>query len=57
MLNSTTPQNITLHLKALFEESELEEGATCKDYLQVRAGGEREVWAVALSKRKPPRLR
>lgn len=35
----TTPQNVTLHLKALFAEGELVEGATCKDYLQVRQEG------------------
>jgi hypothetical protein len=35
-LFQTTPQNITLHLKAIFAEGELDEVATCKDYLQVR---------------------
>jgi len=34
-LFQTTPQNITLHLKAIFEGGELDEGPTCKDYLQV----------------------
>lgn len=42
-LFQTTPQNITLHLKALFEEGELNEAATCKDYLQVRQEGKRQV--------------
>jgi len=42
-LFQTTPQNITLHLKAVFAEGELAEEATCKDYLQVRREGEREV--------------
>ena len=42
-LFQTTPQNITLHLKALYEDEELDEGATCKDYLQVRQEGQREV--------------
>lgn len=42
-LFQTTPQNVTLHLKAIFDEGELEEGATCKDYLQVRQEGSREV--------------
>lgn len=42
-LFQTSPQNITLHLKAIYEESELEEGATCKDYLQVRQEGGRQV--------------
>jgi hypothetical protein len=42
-LFETTPQNITLHLKAIFAEGELVEAATCKDYLQVRLEGGREV--------------
>lgn len=35
-LFQVTPQNVTLHLKALYEEGELDEVATCKEYLQVR---------------------
>jgi hypothetical protein len=42
-LFQTTPQNVTLHLKAIFAEGELAEGATCKDYLQVRHEGNREI--------------
>lgn len=42
-LFQTTPQNITLHLAAIYREGELEEGATCKDYLQVRQEGTRQV--------------
>lgn len=42
-LFQTTPQNITLHLKAIFEEGELAEEATCKEYLQVRREGQRDV--------------
>lgn len=42
-LFQTTPQNVTLHLKAIFGEGELDEAATCKDYLQVRSEGGREV--------------
>ena len=42
-LFQTTPQNVTLHLKAIFEDGELLEAATCKDYLQVRSEGGREV--------------
>lgn len=42
-LYQTTPQNITQHLKTIFEEGELDEQATCKDYLQVRTEGAREV--------------
>ncbi len=42
-LFQTTPQNVTLHLKAIFAEGELSETATCKDYLQVRQEGVRAV--------------
>ncbi len=42
-LFQTTPQNVTLHLRAIFAEGELAEEATCKDYLQVRSEGGREV--------------
>ncbi len=42
-LFQTTPQNVTLHLKAIYEENELDPEATCKDYLQVRKEGSREV--------------
>lgn len=42
-LFQTTPQNITQHLKAIYQEGELDEAATCKDYLQVRQEGERQV--------------
>src|SRR5258708_587198 len=42
-LFETTPQNVTLHLRAIFAGGELVEGATCKDYLQVRSEGGREV--------------
>jgi len=42
-LFQTTPQNVTLHLKAIFAEGELAEAATCKDYLQVRVEGSRQV--------------
>jgi hypothetical protein len=45
-LFQTTPQNITLHLAAIYQEGELEEGATCKDYLQVRQEGTRQVQRV-----------
>ena len=42
-LFQTTPQNITIHLKNIYEEGELEEDATCKDFLQVQNEGSREV--------------
>ncbi len=49
-LFQTTPQNVTLHLKAIFAEGELLEAATCKDYLQVRSEGGREVTRKLLKK-------
>ena len=42
-LFQTTPQNVTLHLKAIFADGELSEAATCKDYLHVRTEGSRKV--------------
>ena len=42
-LFQTTPQNITLHLKALYAEGEITLAATCKNNLQVRSEGERQV--------------
>jgi len=42
-LFQTTPQNITLHLRDIFAEGELAEEATCKEYLQVRQEGQRQV--------------
>lgn len=42
-LFQTTPQNITLHLKAIYAEGEQSEEATCKSYLQVRQEGGRRI--------------
>ncbi|MCC9641670.1 virulence RhuM family protein [Rhodopirellula sp. JC740] len=42
-LFQTTPQNITQHLASIYEEGELTESATCKEYLQVRSEGKRQV--------------
>jgi len=42
-LFQTTPQNVTIHVKSIYEDGELEAGATCKDYLQVRSEGTRQV--------------
>ena len=42
-LFQVTPQNVTMHIKAIYEEGELDKAATCKDYLQVRTEGKREV--------------
>jgi hypothetical protein len=42
-LFQTTPQNITLHLKNIYHEGELDEAATCKDFLQVQTEGSRQI--------------
>src|SRR3989344_4712280 len=42
-LFQTTPQNITQHIAAIYEEGELAEAATCKEFLQVRSEGARTV--------------
>lgn len=42
-LFETTPQNITQHIRAILEEGELTEAATCKQILQVRQEGARHV--------------
>lgn len=42
-LFGTTPQNITLHLKNIYDEKELILEATCKEFLQVQKEGLREV--------------
>ncbi|MDO8512153.1 MAG: virulence protein RhuM/Fic/DOC family protein [bacterium] len=38
-----TPQNVTIHLRNIFKDDELEEKATCKDSLQVQKEGGREI--------------
>jgi hypothetical protein len=42
-LFQTTKQNISLHIKNIYEEGELEEISTVKDYLTVQTEGKREV--------------
>ena len=42
-LFQTTSQNVTQHIKAIYEDRELAEAATCKDLLQVRLEGDRDV--------------
>jgi len=42
-LFQTTPQNITLHIKAIYGEEELTRERTCKELLQVRSEGGRTV--------------
>lgn len=38
-----TPQNITMHIRNAFKEGELDEQATCKEFLQVQTEGARVV--------------
>jgi hypothetical protein len=42
-LFQVSPQNITIHLKNIYEEEELTEDATCKEFLQVQAEGNRSI--------------
>lgn len=42
-LFQTTRENITLHIANIYQEGELSEDSTCKDFLQVRQEGTREV--------------
>ena len=42
-LFQTTPQNITLHIKNMYNEGELPEDSTCKESLQVQHEGKRDV--------------
>jgi hypothetical protein len=42
-LFQTTTQNIIIHLKNIFEEGELQDDTTCKDFLQVQNEGSRMV--------------
>ena len=47
MLFDTTPQNITVHIRNIYKEEELYQGATCKDFLQVQEEGGREIRRIA----------
>lgn len=42
-LFEVTPQAVTQQVRAIYEDGELSEGATCKEFLQVRTEGNREV--------------
>lgn len=35
-LYNTSPQNITMHIKNIYKDGELDEDATCKEFLQVQ---------------------
>ena len=38
-LFATTPQNVTIHIRNIYKEKELEKHSTCKDFLQVQQEG------------------
>lgn len=40
---NTTSQNITMHIRNIYEDGELEEELTCKEFLQVQTEGTRQV--------------
>ena len=42
-LYQVTPQNITLHIKHIYQDGELDPAATCKEYLQVQTEGARKI--------------
>lgn len=42
-LYQTKPQNITQHIKHIYEDDELDENRTCKNYLQVQTEGNRQI--------------
>ena len=42
-LFGTTPQNITMHLKNIYASREIDQPATCKDFLQVQQEGNRAI--------------
>lgn len=42
-LYQVTPQAITQHIRAVYDEGELEQSSTCKDYLQVQTEGTRQI--------------
>lgn len=46
-LFETTPQNITVHIRNIYNEAELAKEATCKDFLQVQIEGGREIHRIA----------
>lgn len=40
---NTTPQNITMHIKNIYADGELDREATCKEFLQVQTEGARQI--------------
>ncbi len=48
-LYDVKPQSITMHLKNIYADGELERSATCKDFLQVRQEGRFTVHSIQLT--------
>jgi prophage maintenance system killer protein len=44
----TTPQNVTLHLRKIYKDGEIDQFSTCKEYLQVQTEGKRKVQRLQL---------
>jgi hypothetical protein len=42
-LYQTTTQNITMHIRSIYQDGELDAASTCKDLLQVQTEGSREI--------------
>lgn len=42
-MHNTTPQNITMHIRNIYEDGELDEESACKEFLQVKAKGIRKI--------------
>ena len=42
-LYNTTPQNITMHIRNIYKDGELDEASTCKEFLQVQTEGTRQI--------------
>ena len=42
-LFQTSPQNVTIHIRNIYDEGELQKNPTCKEYLQVKQEGSKIV--------------
>ncbi len=42
-LYNTTPQNITMHIRNIYADGELDELSTCKEFLQIQTEGTRQI--------------
>ena len=40
---NTTPQNITMHVRNIYKDGELDENSTCKEFLQVQTEANRQI--------------